>query len=130
MEINGWLPTVWRSGGLRDEEDDAAGRPLVRGFLTVRRGGDMTISYSVLGVLAAAFLAVAGPVWALSDADSGGEWIRAPTRQQIQVVNILSRTLGVDPAKLQQCLDKTFADPVNAGKAIRVAAQECKAQNP
>ena len=90
----------------------------------------MTISYSVLGALAAAFLAVAGPVWALSDADSGGEWIQAPTRQQIQVVNILSRTLGVDPAKLQQCLDKTFADPVNAGKTIRVAAQECKAQNP
>ena len=94
------------------------------------KGGDMTISYIVLGALAATFIAVAGPVWALSDADSGGEWIQAPTRQQIQVVNILSRTLGVDPAKLQQCLDKTFADPVNAGKAIRVAAQECKAQNP
>jgi len=82
----------------------------------------------LLGALAVAFIAVAGPVWALSDADSGGEWIQAPTRQQIQVVNILSRELGVDPAKLQQCLDKTFADPANTGKTIRDAAQQCKKQ--
>jgi len=46
----------------------------------------------------------------------------------MQVTNILSRELDIDPVKLQQCLDKTFGDPANAGKAIRAAAQECKEQ--
>lgn len=70
----------------------------------------------------------AGPAWALSDGDVGSMWIQAPTRQKTQVVNILSRELGLDPEKLQQCLDKTFADPANEGKTIRDAARECKAQ--
>ncbi|MCX5732761.1 MAG: hypothetical protein NTW68_00350 [candidate division NC10 bacterium] len=70
----------------------------------------------------------AGPAWALSDGDVGSLWIQAPTHQKIQVVNILSRELGLDPGKIQQCLDKTFADPANEGKTIRDAARECKAQ--
>ena len=70
----------------------------------------------------------AGPAWALSDGDVGSNWIQAPTNQKIQLVNILSRELGLDPGKIQQCLDKTFADPANEGKTILDAAQECKAQ--
>ena len=70
----------------------------------------------------------AGPAWALSDGDVGSIWIQAPMRQKIQLVNILSRELGVDPEKLQQCLDKTFAKPANEGKTILDAAQECKIQ--
>jgi hypothetical protein len=80
------------------------------------------------GVLTVWLLAVAGPAWALSDGDTGGVWIQASLNQKIQVTNILSRDLGVDPAKLQQCIDKTFADPNNAGKTIREAAQQCKEQ--
>jgi hypothetical protein len=81
-------------------------------------------------MLAATLIAVAGPAWALSGAESGSVWIQAPFNQRIQVTNVLSRELGVDPSKLQQCLDKTFADSANAGKTIRAAAQECKAQKP
>ena len=70
----------------------------------------------------------AGPAWALSDGDVGSMWIQAPTHQKIQVVNILSREVGLDPEKLQQCLEKAFAKPANEGKTILDAAQECKAQ--
>jgi hypothetical protein len=84
----------------------------------------------VFVALLAWLFAMAQPAWALNDADTGGEWIQAPFNQRIQVANILSRDLGLDPAKLHQCLDKTFADPANTGKAIRTAAQECKAQKP
>ena len=70
----------------------------------------------------------AGPAWALSDGDVGSLWIQAPMHQKIQLVNILSRELKLDPEKLQECLDKTFADPANEGKTILDAAQECKAQ--
>ena len=80
------------------------------------------------GVLTAWLLAMAGLAWALSDGDTGGVWIQATLNQRIQVTNILSRDLGVDPAKLQQCIDKTFADPNNTGKTIREAAQQCKEQ--
>ncbi len=81
-----------------------------------------------LGVTTACALAVAVPAWALSDGDIGSVWIQAPFNQKIQVTNILSRGLGLDPAKLQQCLDKVFANPDNAGKTIREAAQQCKEQ--
>jgi hypothetical protein len=82
----------------------------------------------ILGVLILGLIVTAGPAWALSDGDIGSMWNMAPTQQRIQVANILSRDLGVDPAKLQRCLDKTFADPANAGMMIREAAQQCKAQ--
>jgi hypothetical protein len=85
---------------------------------------------TLVGVLAVAFIAMAGPAWALSGAETGGVWIQAPFNQRIQVTNVLSRELDVDPVKLQQCLDKTFADPANASKTIRAAAQECKEQKP
>lgn len=80
--------------------------------------------------LTAWLLAMTGPAWALSDGDTGGVWIQATFNQKIQVTNILSRDLGVDPAKLQECLDKMFADPNNTGKTIREAAQQCKEQKP
>jgi len=82
------------------------------------------------GALTAWLLAMVVPAWALSDGDTGGVWIQAPFNQKIQVTNILSRDLGLDPAKLQQCLDKVFADPTNTGKTIREAAQQCKEQKP
>jgi len=82
----------------------------------------------LVGALTAWLLAVAGLAWALSDGDTGGVCIQAPFNQKIQVTNILSRDLGVDPAKLQQCLDKVFADPNNKGKTIREAGQQCKEQ--
>lgn len=82
------------------------------------------------GALTACLLAIAVPAWALSDGDTGGVWIQAPFNQKIQVTNILSRDLGLDPAKLQQCLDKVFADPNNTGKTIREAAELCKEQKP
>lgn len=80
------------------------------------------------GTLSMWLLAMAGPAWALSDGDTGGVWIQSALNQRIQVTNILSRDLGVDPAKLQQCIDKTFADPNNTGRTIREAAQLCKEQ--
>jgi hypothetical protein len=79
------------------------------------------------GLIAWLILA-AGPAWALSDGDVGSLWIQAPMHQKIQLVNILSRELKLDPGKLQQCLDKIFADPANEGKTILDAAQECKAK--
>jgi len=84
----------------------------------------------LFGALTAWLLTTAVPAWALSDGDTGGVWIQAPFNQKIQVTNILSRDLRVDPAKLQQCLDKTFADPNNTSKTIREAAQQCKEQKP
>jgi hypothetical protein len=80
------------------------------------------------GALIVGLVLVAGPAWALSDADTGGQWVQAPSPQKIQVANILSRELGGDPWKYLQCLDKIFADPANANLAIRDAAQQCKAQ--
>jgi hypothetical protein len=84
----------------------------------------------VITPLMVGFLLAAGPAWALSDGDGGGVWIQAPFQQKIQVTNILSRELGVDPAKLQQCLEKTFGDPANTGKTIREAARQCKETMP
>ena len=52
---------------------------------------------TVVTVIVGLFL-MAGPAWALSDADNGGQWVQAPTRQKIQVADILSRDLGGDPA--------------------------------
>ena len=83
---------------------------------------------SLFGGLIACLIFAAGPAWALSDEDVGSLWIQAPMHQKIQLVNILSRELKLDPGKLQQCLDKIFADPVNEGKTILDAARECKAQ--
>jgi hypothetical protein len=79
-------------------------------------------------VLAVWLLATVGLAWALSDGDTGGVWIQSTFNQKIQVTNILSRDLGVEPATLQQCIDKVFADPNNTGKTIREAAQQCKEQ--
>ena len=84
----------------------------------------------VIAALIVGLVLTAAPVWALSDGDVGNAWNAAPTRQQIQVANILSRELGVDPEKLQQCINKTFADPANAGKTIHEAARQCKQNAP
>jgi len=84
----------------------------------------------VIAALIAGLVLIAASAWALSEGDGGGVWIQAPLQQKIQVTNILSRELGVDPAKLQQCLEKTFGDPANAGKTIREAARQCKANTP
>jgi hypothetical protein len=46
------------------------------------------------------------------------------------VTTILSQALGVDPGKPQQCIDKTFANPANAGKTIREAARQCTEHAP
>ena len=82
----------------------------------------------VLGALVVGLVLAASLAWALSDADTGGQWIQAPTPQKIQVANIVSRELGGDPMMYVQCLDKTFSDPKNASMSIREAAQQCKAQ--
>jgi len=84
----------------------------------------------VMAALIVGLVLTAAPAWALSDGDEGGVWIQAPFQQKIQVTNILSRELRVDPAKLQQCLEKTFGDPANAGKTIREAARQCKESTP
>lgn len=85
---------------------------------------------TLVGIVAASLVTMAGAAWALSGAEPGSVWIQAPLNQRIQVTNVLSRELGVDPVKLQQCLDKTFADPAHAGTSIRSAAQACKEQQP
>ena len=82
----------------------------------------------VFGVLIVSLALAAAPAWALSDADTGVQWVQASSRQKIEVANILSRGLGGDPGKYVQCLDKAFADPKNAGMTIREAAQQCKSQ--
>ncbi len=84
----------------------------------------------VTAALIVGLILTAVPAWALSDGDVGNAWIAAPFQQKIQVANILSRELGVDPAKLQQCLEKMFEDPANAGKTIREAARQCKENAP
>lgn len=83
---------------------------------------------ALCAVLTVWLLAMAGPALALSDGDTGGVWVQATFNQKIQVTNILSRDLDVDPAKLQQCIDKTFADANNTGRTIREAAQQCAEQ--
>jgi hypothetical protein len=88
------------------------------------------VARRVMAALIVGLVLTAAPAWALSDGDGGGVWIQAPFQQKIQVTNILSRELGVDPAKLQQCLEKTFGDPANAGKTIREAARQCKENTP
>jgi hypothetical protein len=84
----------------------------------------------VMVALIVGLVLAAASAWALSEGDGGGVWIQAPFQQKIQVTNILSRELGVDPAKLQQCLEKTFGDPANTGKTIREAARQCKENKP
>jgi hypothetical protein len=88
----------------------------------------MAMRRLLYGMLTVWLFAMAWPAWALSDGDTGGVWIQSTFNQKIQVTNILSRDLGVDPAMLQQCIDKVFADPNNTGKTIREAAQQCKEQ--
>ncbi len=82
----------------------------------------------VFGALIVWSILTAGLAWALTDADTGGQWVQAPSPQKIQVANILSRDLGGDPGKYMQCLDKVFADPKNASMSIREAARQCKGQ--
>ena len=80
------------------------------------------------GAVIVGLILTAGVAWALSEGDTGNLWAQAPSKQKIQVANILSRELGGDPMKYVQCLDKTFSDPKNATMSIREAAQQCKAQ--
>jgi hypothetical protein len=80
------------------------------------------VAMSVLLALAA------GTAWALSDADTGALWVQAPSSQKIQVANILSRDLKMDPRALQSCLDRILQEPANAAMTIREAAQLCKSR--
>ena len=79
--------------------------------------------------LALGLILAAGAAWALSEADTGLEWVAAPTRQKIQVANILSRQLGGDPLAYVKCLDEMFPPGgANLTVTIQAAAQECRAK--
>jgi hypothetical protein len=81
----------------------------------------------MIGALALGAVLAAGPAWALSDADTGGEWLQAPAAQKIQVANILSRELGGDPYAIRSCLDQMFTPgSPNLTMLIRDAAQQCR----
>ncbi len=80
----------------------------------------------VIGALALGLALAAGPAWALTDADTGQAWQAAPTRQKLQVANILSRDLGGDPQAYVKCLDEMFAKSENQSLSIRDAAQQCR----
>lgn len=82
----------------------------------------------ILGGVVLGLALAAGPAWALSEADTGAEWVQAPSPQKVAVSNILSRQIGGDPWKLMQCLDQMFAGGANASMTIRQAAQQCRAQ--
>ena len=70
---------------------------------------------------------VGSPAWALTDADTGAEWLQATVNQKIAVTNILSRELGGDPRDLQTCLDQFFTPgSSNLAMTIRIAAQLCR----
>ena len=86
------------------------------------------VKRTMIGALALGVVLAAGPAWALSEADTGTEWMQAPTRQRIQVANVLSRQLGGDPLAYVKCLDETFAGGANATMTIQAAAQECRAK--
>ena len=79
------------------------------------------------GMVLAAGL-VAGPTWALTDADSGREWMGAPSPQKVRLANLLSRELSGDPLAYVKCLDEVFANPNNQAMTIREAAMQCKAK--
>ncbi len=83
---------------------------------------------SMIGGLAFGLLLAAGPAWALTEADSGTEWVQAPTPQKIRLANILSRQLGGDPLAYVKCLDDIFGGGANATMTIQAAAQECRAK--
>ncbi len=83
---------------------------------------------SVIGGLALGLLLAAGPAWALTEADTGAEWVQAPTPQKIRLGNILSRQLGGDPLAYVKCLDETFGGGANATMTIQAAAQDCRAK--
>ena len=51
----------------------------------------------VLGALVLGTVLAASLAWALVDADTGALWVQGSSQQKIQVANILSRELGVDP---------------------------------
>jgi hypothetical protein len=82
----------------------------------------------LFGIMIVCLVLRSGLAWALTDADTGTQWVQAPSRQKLEVVNILSREMGGDPGKYMQCLEKTFADPKNANMSIREAIQHCKDQ--
>ena len=45
---------------------------------------------------------------ALTPADRGFNWVAAPFAQRIQVTNVLSHEVGVEPREIQACLEKIF----------------------
>jgi hypothetical protein len=103
---------------------DAGPGALDRGLWTRRE--DSAMRKHLIGGLALGLALAAGPAWALSDADTGGQWLQAPMPQKIAVANILSRQFGGDPMAYVQCLDQTFAGGANASMTIRDAAQQCQ----
>ncbi len=82
----------------------------------------------VFGAVMLGLILTTGAAWALSDADPGSLWVQTLSKQKIQVANVLSRELGMDPYKLVQCLDTIFADAANAKLTIREATKQCKAR--
>ncbi len=83
---------------------------------------------SMIGGLALGLILAAGTAWALTEADTGAEWVQAPTPQKIRLANLLSRELGGDPLAYVKCLDDTFAGGANAAMIIRDAAVQCRAR--
>jgi hypothetical protein len=84
------------------------------------------MSARVCAAMCAVLTLMAGSAWALSDADTGALWAQASTNQKIQIANILSRDLKMDPRELESCLDRILQEPANAAMVIREAAQLCK----
>jgi len=82
---------------------------------------------NILSILVLGFALTGTPAWALTDADSGAEWLQATVNQKIAVTNILSRELGGDPRDYQTCLDQIFTPgSPNLRMTIRNAVQLCK----
>ncbi len=88
-----------------------------------------TTCRGILGALALGLALGAAPAWALSEADTGTEWLQAPNPQKNGLANILSRQLGGDPWAYVKCLDEMFTPgSPNLSMTIMDAARQCKAK--
>jgi hypothetical protein len=82
---------------------------------------------NIFSILVLVSALTGSPAWALTDADTGAEWLQATVNQKIAVTNILSRELGGDPRVYQTCLDQIFTPgSPNLQMTIRNALQLCK----
>ncbi len=84
---------------------------------------------SAIGGLALGLFLAAGPAWALTEADTGTDWLQAGNQQKMALANILSREMGGDPYAIRNCLDQMFTPgSPNLTLSIRDAAQQFKAK--